>query len=269
MYIIYAILSAIAAGIATLFSKISIKNDSTLISGIRTIIIFIITLIFFIINFDININLKALLFITISGIFTTLLWIFNFKALSISNISNVSALDRSSIIFTIIISSIILNEKITINKIISIILIIIGILLMIKDKHIFYPLLSALCNSLITIFAKLGINKVNPYTATFIRTFIVLILIWIIIITKGKDKEIKEINKKNYIYIILSGIATSLSWIFYFNSLKGNINVVFAIEKLNIVVSVILSCIILKEHLSIKNILGLILLVLSTIILIL
>lgn len=133
---------------------------------------------------------------------------------------------------------------------------------------IFYALLSALFAALTAIFAKIGVTLINSNLATAIRTVIVLFLIWSIVLVKGELKEIANISKQNIFFLILSGIGTGLSWIFYFKALQiGNVSQVAAIDKLSVAITIILSIIFLKEALTMKTAIGAGLIILGTLVL--
>ncbi|WP_313581052.1 EamA family transporter [Chishuiella sp.] len=133
-----------------------------------------------------------------------------------------------------------------------------------------YALLSAVFASLTAITAKIGVNNVNSNLATGIRTIIVLLMIWFIIFARNEHKEITFITKQNIIFLIVSGICTGLSWIFYFRALKiGNVSQVALIDKFSIVLTIILATFFLKEKIDIKTILGATFIVGGTLILLL
>ncbi len=278
MYIIYALLAALFSGLTSVFAKTGIKDvESLLATFIRTIIITLFLFVVVLLNNNLNdiflLDKRTIIFLILSGISNTLLWIFYFKALDLGTVSKVTPIDKTSIILTLILSSIFLNEKITEIKVFSIILILVGTLLTIKrenknskdNKWILYAVLTAIFTSTTTILSKIGIENTNTSLTTFLRTVIVLLLLTAITLIKKKYKNIKKLNKKNYLYIVLSGISTSLSWLFYFASLSiGEASIVFPIEKLSLVVSIIVSCIFLKEKLSKKQILGIVIIVLGT-----
>lgn len=281
MWIIFALLAAFFAGITTIFSKIGVNNvDSTLATSLRTAIILIFNLlvVLFIGSFnEINkLDFKIIIFLILSGITTALLWLSYFKALQLCDVNKVTPIDKTSIVLTLLLSSVFLNEKITIIKIISMILILIGTFLMTNikakkcdNKWLIYAILTAIFTSLATILGKIGIKDIESNFGTLIRTIIVFIIIWTIIFIKSKHKEIKLINKKSWLFILLSGITTGLSWLCYFKALQGGeASIVFPIEKLSIVVAIIFSCIFLKEKINKKSILGLILIVVGTLLLI-
>lgn len=280
MWIIYALVSAIFSGLTSVLASYSSKLnkvDSILITTIRTFIIlvlsFIATLIYKTFNEIYNLNIKTIIFLILSGISTTLLWIFYFKALDTGDVSKVTPIDKTSIVITLILSMIFLHEKITIIKAISIIFILIGTLLTVNkkttnekdNKWILYSILTAIFTSTTTIISKIGLNDIDSVLATFIRTVIVFIILIFIVIIKKKYVYLKDISKKSLRYVIYSGITNTLSWLFYFASLKdGETSIVFTIEKLSIVVTILLSVIFLKEKLNRKQIIGIIIIVIAT-----
>ena len=128
-----------------------------------------------------------------------------------------------------------------------------------NNKWIIYAILTAIFTSTTTIISKVGLNNINSYLATFIRTIVVFIILIIIIFITKKYKDIKELDSKGLRIVIYSGITNTLSWLFYFKALQnGEASVVFTIEKLSIVVTILLSVIFLKEKLNKKQILGII-----------
>lgn len=132
-----------------------------------------------------------------------------------------------------------------------------------------YALLSALFASLTAIFAKVGITGVNSNLATAIRTVIILIVAWGIVLVRGEAKGIATLSKQNLIFLIVSGIATGLSWIFYFKALQiGKVSQVAPIDKLSVALTIILSVLFLGETLTLKTVIGAVLIMAGTIVLI-
>ncbi|MDR3048873.1 MAG: EamA family transporter [Elusimicrobiota bacterium] len=122
---------------------------------------------------------------------------------------------------------------------------------------ILYALLSAFFAALTAIFAKIGIENVNSNLATAIRTGVVLIMAWLIVFITGKQNGIMEISQKSWIFLILSALATGASWLFYFRAIQiGEVSKVAPIDKLSIVITILLAFIILGEAVSIKTIIG-------------
>lgn len=132
-----------------------------------------------------------------------------------------------------------------------------------------YALLSALFAALTAIFAKIGVKNVNSDLATAIRTLVVLFLAWGIVFFRGGSRDIASLTRHTLTFLILSGIATGLSWIFYFKALKlGNVSQVAPADKLSLALVIILSVLILGEPITWKVAVGTILILGGTIILI-
>jgi transporter family protein len=133
-----------------------------------------------------------------------------------------------------------------------------------------YALLSALFAALTSILAKIGIENINSNLATAIRTFVVLALSWAIVFISGKHRDIMHISQKNLVFLILSGIATGLSWLCYYKALQiGEVSKVLPVDKLSLVIGMILAFAVLKETITIKTIIGGILITIGTFVLIL
>jgi len=129
-----------------------------------------------------------------------------------------------------------------------------------------YALLSALFAAITAIFAKVGVKNVNPDVATAIRTVVVLFIAWGIVFARGEAGEISGLTKTNWMFLCFSGLATGLSWIFYFKALQlGNVSQVAPIDKLSVALVLIFAIVFLKEPASLKTIIGGILIVAGTI----
>ena len=132
-----------------------------------------------------------------------------------------------------------------------------------------YAILSALFASLTAIFGKLGVSNINSNLATGIRTVVILVMIWIIILTRGEAKGISTLSKQNIIFLVVSGIATGLSWLYYFKALQlGNVSQVAPIDKLSVALTIILAMIFLGETLTLKTAIGAGLIIAGTLVMI-
>lgn len=128
---------------------------------------------------------------------------------------------------------------------------------MFKESWVIYAILSAFFAALTSILAKIGINNVNSNLATAIRTVVVLIMAWGIVFITGKQSGIHDINTKSWVFLILSGIATGLSWLFYYKALQtGDASKVVPIDKFSVVISMVLAFVILKEEVTVKTVIG-------------
>ncbi|MDE7169215.1 MAG: EamA family transporter [Mucispirillum sp.] len=191
------------------------------------------------------------------------------------DINKVTPVDKSSTAFTIILAVIFLKENITFLKTVWIIFIACGSYMMARNKgkeessnHIWliYALLSMIFASLTTIFGKIGIDGVDSGLGNAIRTGIVLIMAWIIVIIKKKLHLIKECFNKEILFIVLSGITAGASWVCFYKGLQiGVTSAVAAIDKLSIVITIIFSYIVFKEKLTFSGFLGLAMIIAGTI----
>ena len=283
MWILYAFGSAFFAGITAILAKIGIKNtDSNLATAIRTIVILLFSwlMVFIVGSFNTITELsnKTIVFLILSGLATGLSWLCYFKALQLGNVNKVTPVDKSSTILTMILAMIFLGEKITVLKVICILLIGIGTYLMIEKKEdtkqakdnkwLYFALGAAFFASLTSNLGKVGIEGVESNLGTAIRTIVVLVMAWIVVFVTKKQGEIKNIDKKSWIFLILSGLTTGLSWLCYYKALQdGEASVVVPIDKLSILVTIAFSYFILKEKLNKKTIFGLILIVTGTLLL--
>ncbi len=283
MWILYAFGSAFFAGVTSILAKIGIKNtDSNLATAIRTIVILIFSWLMVFITGSFNtiteISAKALIFLILSGLATGLSWLCYFKALQLGNVNKVTPIDKSSTILTMITAIIFLGEEITVFKIISIILIGIGTYLMIEkkddkkqakdNKWLFFAVGSAVFASLTSVLGKVGIEGVESNLGTAIRTIVVLIMAWIVVLVTHKQKKIKGIDKKSRKFILLSGLTTGLSWLCYYKALQdGEASIVVPIDKLSIIVTMAFSYFALKEKFNKKSIGGLAGIIIGTLLL--
>ena len=281
MWILYALGSAFFAGVTAILAKVGVKDvDSHVATAIRTIIVLIFSWVMvFIIGSQseiVNIDDKAFLFLILSGLSTGASWLCYFKALQLGDVNKVVPIDKSSTILTMILAFIFLNEKITINMVIGMIGIAIGTYLMIQKTEgvekvvkgkawLVYAILSALFASLTSILGKVGIENVESNLGTAIRTIVVLIMAWIIVFATKKQGDVKKIDKRSLIFIVLSGIATGASWLCYYKALQdGLASIVVPIDKLSILVTILFAYVFLKEKLSKKSLFGLVLIVVGT-----
>jgi len=132
-----------------------------------------------------------------------------------------------------------------------------------------YAIISAFFASLTAIFAKLGVLNVNSNLATAIRTVVVLIMIWAIVLARGEAKGISSLSKQNVIFLFVSGLATGLSWLFYFKALQlGNVSQVAPVDKLSVALTIVLSVVFLGETLTVKTTIGAVLIIAGTFVLI-
>ncbi|MGN0830830.1 MAG: EamA family transporter [Candidatus Ornithospirochaeta sp.] len=283
MWVIFAFLSAFFAGITSILAKCGIrKTDSNVATFIRTIIVLLFSLLMVMIvgSFPTlkNLSAKTILFLVLSGLSTGASWLCYFRALQKGNINKVVPIDKSSTVLTIILATIFLGESITLYKTLGIIAIGLGTLMMIEKKDtenkieekgwLFYAILSAVFASLTSILGKVGIEGVESNLGTAIRTVVVIVMSFVMVSVTGKVKDIKRIDKKELAFILLSGLSTGASWLFYYRALQdGEASIVVPIDKLSILVTIAFSYFVFKEKLGKKALIGLVLIVVGTLVL--
>lgn len=281
MWIIYALLSALFAGITSILTKIGIKHtDSNLATALRTIIVVMFAwLMVFVAGSQhsiADIDTRSLVFLILSGLATGGSWLCYFRALQIGDINKVVPVDKSSTVITMLLACLLLGEELTIIKGIAMVLIGFGTILMIEQKDnqsgsiqgykwLIYSILSALFASLTAILGKAGITGVESNLGTAIRTVVVLVMAWLIVFWQGKQHEIKKIDRRSWLFLGISGLATGFSWLCYYHALQeGPASVVVPIDKLSILVTVAFGYFVLHEKLSKKSLCGLVMIVTGT-----
>lgn len=281
MWILYAFASAVFAGVTSILAKVGIKNtDSNLAAALRTVVVIIFAwLMVFVVGSQStisDISTHSLVFLVLSGLATGGSWLCYFRALQTGNINKVVPIDKSNTVLTMFLAFLFLGEELTAIRAFSMALIAMGTYLMLERKDaerknihgnrwLIYALLSAVFASLTAILGKVGIDGVESNLGTAIRTIVVLIMAWLIVLAQGKQKHIKNIDKQSWLFIGLSGLATGFSWLCYYRALQeGPASVVVPIDKLSILVSIFLGYFIFHERLRKKSAVGLVLLVAGT-----
>ena len=280
-WIIAAVFSAVFAGLTSILAKCGIKKtDSDLATALRTIVVLAFSWIMvFVVGSQMtiaDIGPKALIFLILSGLATGASWICYFKALSMGDINKVVPIDKSSTILTVLLAIICFGETSNlVVKLIATAILALGIFLMVEKKKstsqaqgrswMIYAILAAVFAALTSILAKVGISGVESNLGTAIRTAVVLVLSWGIVFARKKHTGLRTIDKKELLFICLSGIATGASWLCYYYAIgHGDVSVVVPIDKLSILITVAFSYIVFKEKLSKKAFLGLALMVAGT-----
>ena len=280
MWITAAVLSAVFAGLTAILAKCGIrKTSSNLATALRTIVVLLFSIIMvFVVGSQQTIKEIApvsWIFLVLSGLATGASWMCYFKALSIGDVNKVVPIDKSSTILSVLLAILIFNETNNlIVKLFGTALIGAGTYLMIEKKRatetkntkwILYAVLSAIFAALTSVLAKMGISGVESNLGTAIRTAVVLIMAWGIVIAKGEQKQLKGINKKELVFIALSGLATGASWLCYYYAIQnGVMSVVVPIDKMSVLITVLFSVVFLKEKMSFKSIFGLIVMSVGT-----
>ena len=282
MWILFAVGSAFFAGITAILAKCGIrKTDSTVATAIRTVVVLAFAWIMVLVVGSQgqirDIDGGTLLFLILSGLATGASWLCYFKALQLGDINKVVPIDKSSTVLTILLAFLLLGEPIGLFQGIGVILIGIGTFLMIEKKTqtqdtssqgkgwMLYAFGSAIFASLTAILGKIGIQGVESNLGTAVRTGVVLVMAWAMVLVTGRAKAVRQVPGREMIFICLSGIATGASWLCYYRALQdGPASVVAPIDKLSILVTVAFSYLVFRERLTRRSGLGLVLIVAGT-----
>ena len=281
MWMIAAIMSAVFAGLTAILAKCGIKKtDSDIATALRTIVVLLFAWIMVFITGSADtisrIRPGELFFLLLSGAATGASWMCYFKALSIGDVNKVVPIDKSSTVLTVLLAMILFQETDHLAvKLAGTAMLGTGVILMVEKKtgaekagsrvYILYAVGSAVFAALTSILAKIGISSVDSNLGTAVRTIVVLVMAWLIVAVKGKLPELKVLDKKELLFISLSGIATGVSWLCYYYAIQnGMVSVVVPIDKMSLLLTVIFSYFVFHEKLSRKAVLGLILMLAGT-----
>ena len=281
MWLTAAVFSAVFAALTAILAKCGIREtDSGVATAIRTAVVLVFAWIMVFVTGSAGtitqISPKSLVLLVLSGIATGASWICYFKALSLGDVNKVVPIDKSSTVLTVLLAIICFGETEHLAvKLIGTALLGVGTLLMVEKKqtensasgkgYLLYAVGSAVFAAATSILAKVGISGVESNLATAIRTAVVLVMAWLIVIIKGKLPQLKMLDKKELGFIALSGLATGGSWLCYYYAIQnGVVSVVVPIDKMSLLPTVIFSYFVFKEKLSKKATLGLTLMLAGT-----
>ena len=275
MWILAAVCSALFAGLTSILAKCGIrKTDSDVATALRTVVVALFSWIMVAVVGSFStitgISRTSLLFLVLSGLATGASWICYFKALSIGDVNKVVPVDKSSTVLTVLLAILVFHETANLPvKLAGTALLLVGALLMVERKPstpsaaqglswLPWAVGSAVFAALTSILAKVGISGVESNLGTAIRTGVVLVMAWGIVFLKGKQHQVRTIDRREAGFIALSGVATGASWLCYYYAIQhGVVSVVVPIDKMSILVSVGFSRVFLGERLSRRAALGL------------
>lgn len=278
MWILFAVGSAFFAGATSVLAKAGIQSvSSDFATAFRTGVVLIFSwLMVFVVgcqNAVSTITPRALVFLALSGTATGLSWLCYFKALSIGNLSKVVAVDKSSTFLTILLALIFFREPFHWLTGLGIAVMIAGTALMLEKGDakkgergwLFYAAGSAVFAALQSILGKVGVQDMDSTLATALRTVVVLIFAWVIVLGKKEGGDWKKMTRRDALLLVLSGITTGASWLCYYRALQtGRASVVVPIDKCSMLFAVALSAIFLKEKQTRRSLLALALVVAGT-----
>lgn len=278
MWILFAVGSAFFAGATSVLAKAGIQSvSSDFATAFRTGVVLIFSwLMVFVVGCQSAVSTitpRALVFLALSGAATGLSWLCYFKALSIGNLSKVVAVDKSSTFLTILLALLFFHEPFHRLTGLGIAVMIAGTALMLEKGDakkgekgwLFYAAGSAVFAALQSILGKVGVEDMDSTLATALRTVVVLIFAWAIVLGKKESGDWKKMTHRDAVFLVLSGITTGASWLCYYRALQtGRASVVVPIDKCSMLFAVALSAIFLKEKQTRRSLLALALVVAGT-----
>ena len=285
MWLLFACASALFAGLTAVLAKQGVRTtDSTLATALRTPVVLAgawgMTLLSGSIRAIGQVDARSLVYLVLSGLATGASWLCYFKALQLGDVSRVAPVDKMSTVLTVIMAVLLLGEGLSALGAVGLVLVTIGTLLMLRAEDLralpralaggggwlLYALGAALFAALTAILGKIGIAAVPSDLGTAIRTGVVLVMAWAMVGVAGRLGSATRVPRGEMTWILLSGLATCASWLCYFRALQdGPASVVVPIDKLSVLVSVAFSVLVLREHVGVRALLGLAVLVAGTV----
>ncbi|MCA9833512.1 MAG: EamA family transporter [Thermomicrobiales bacterium] len=284
MWIAFAFGSAFFAGITAVLAKLGIRNvDSNLATALRTIVVLVLAwvMVFIVGSEDTlsDVSGRTWLFLVLSGLATGGSWLCYFRALQIGDLNKVVPVDKSSTVLAMILAVVFLGERLDALVVIAMVCIGIGTLLMIELRAnqntessqvsegsgwtwLVFAAGSAIFAALTAILGKVGIEGIESNLGTAIRTAVLLVMAWLIVLMQGGQRLIPEIDNRSWMFLLFSGVTTGLSWLCFYRALQdGPASVVVPIDKLSILVSIGIGAMVFHERLSQRAAVGLVLIV--------
>ena len=282
MYLVFACLSALFAGLTSILAKCGIrKTNSDFATALRTIIVLLFAWVMVWITGAQSglrdISTETAVFLVLSGLATGASWLCYFRALQLGDVNEVVPVDKSSTILTILFSIVILHETDDLAvRLAGTVLIGLGTWLMIekrgseeKQTHgawLLFAVLSAVFAALTSVLGKIGIENIDSNLGTALRTCVVLVMAWIVVAVKPGGRAKYATTGRELCFIALSGLATGASWLCYYRALQlGDVSIVAPIDKLSILVSIAFSAVVFHERLTKRAAVGLALIVVGTV----
>ena len=281
LWLFAAVGSAVFAGITSILAKCGIrKTDSDVATALRTVVVLLFAWVMVFLTGAQKqlpaIDTRSLIFLILSGIATGASWLCYFRALSLGDVNRVVAIDKSSTVLSVLLAIVLFRETANLAvKLVGTALLGAGIFLMLERKAaaqsapmrkwLPYAVLSAVFAALTSILANVGVKNVDSNLATALRTGVVLLMSFLIVFLKGKQGQLRTVDRREAAFIGLSGLATGASWLCYYYAIQaGQVSVVVQVDKLSLLVSVAFASAVFGERLSRRATVGLALVVMGT-----
>ena len=284
-WLIYAIGASVFAALTTILAKIGVRDvNSNVATAIRTVVVLFFAWLMVVMVGSLGeiryVDARTWFFLILSGLATGGSWLCYFHALKLGDVNKVVPIDKSSTIMTMILAFLILSEPMGILTVIGMVLMGVGTWMMIEFKRggdsnnengkvghswLFFAFMAAVFASLTAILGRVGIQNIEANLGTAIRTVAVVPMSLVMVYVTKSQNAVKTIDRKSWVFLILSGFATGASWLLFYHALQvGNAIHVVPIDKLSIVITMGFAGLILKEKFAAKSIVGLALLIVGT-----
>ena len=275
MWLVFALASALLAGLTSILAKCGIrKTDSDVATAVRTVVVVVFawTMVGVAGSFGriADIDARSLLFLILSGLATGASWLCYFRALQLGDVNKVVPVDKSSTVLTIVLAFVFLGERVSLATAAAVASIGLGTLLMVEKRDVAgepgarrggwlpFAILSAVFASLTALLGKAGIEGVESNLGTAVRCVVVLAMAWLVVLARGKGGLVRASPRGELGFLCLSGLATGGSWLCYFRALQeGPASVVVPVEKLSVLVSIGFAFVVFRERLTRKGFAGL------------
>jgi len=287
MWLLFAVASAATAGLVAVLAKVGLQGvPSSLATAIRTVVVLVLAwLIVFATGTQAelgSLDQRTLIFLIVSGLATGASWLFYFKALQVGRVTPVVAIDRSSLIFTALISIVLFGETQHVwLKLAGLAVIAVGTYVIVWQRRedeatgasrlwLVWAVLAMGFAVATTLLAKEGLHAVDSSLATAIRTIIVLVMAGVLVAVTGERRAFAVLSRRNWLYLVLSGLATGASWLCFFRALQeGPVSIVLPVDKLSLIFAAVFALLLLRERISRRDALGMAVILIGTIALVL
>ena len=287
MWLLFAVASAATAGLVAVLAKVGLQGvPSSLATAIRTVVVLVLAwLIVFATGTQAelgSLDQRTLIFLIVSGLATGASWLFYFKALQVGRVTPVVAIDRSSLIFTALISIVLFGETQHVwLKLAGLAVIAVGTYVIVWQRRedeatgasrlwLVWAVLAMGFAVATTLLAKEGLHAVDSSLATAIRTIIVLVMAGVLVAVTGERRAFAVLSRRNWLYLVLSGLATGASWLCFFRALQeGPVSIVLPVDKLSLFFAAVFALLLLRERISRRDALGMAVILIGTIALVL
>lgn len=283
MWLAAAAGSALFAGLTAILAKLGVRDvDSDVATALRSVVILAFAWLMVFVTGSQGtigqIGAHPMAFLVLSGLATGASWICYFRALSLADVNRVTPIDKLSTALGVLLAIALFGEtQNLVPRLAGTAVLTVGSILMAlpdtpttgeKDvaapadrRWLVYALLSAVFAALTTILAKVGLDAVESNLATALRTIVVVVMAWAIVLARGKGHAARGIDRRTGAFIALSGVATGASWLCYYYAVQnGPVSAVIPIDKASVLVTVAFSCAVLHERLGRREAVGLALL---------